>query len=94
MPHIALQDLRDKGSMTAAAPPIRCQKEPASQVAKVMGESCAAAHALKQLETARADGKGHIIYSLRSRWLVGSPESIQSAIEAAQTMARRAFRRG
>ncbi len=94
MPDISLQDLQDKASMTAAAPPIRCRKEPVSQVDKVMGESCAAAQVLKQLETARADGKGYIIYLLSSRWLVGSPESIQAAIEAAQTMARRAFRRG
>lgn len=80
--------------MTVAESSIRCQEELARQVAKVMGESSAAALALKQLEAARAEGRGHIIYSLQSRWLVGSPEVIQAAADAAKTKKSRAFKRG
>jgi len=75
-------------------PSVRCQAELARRVAGVMGESSAAAQALKQLDAARAAGRDHIIYSLSSRWLVGSAESIQAAIEAAQPKKRRSFKCG
>ena len=80
--------------MIAAEPSVRCQEALARQVARLRGRSSAAAQTLKQLEAARAARQDHVMYSQRNRWLVGSPESILAATEAAQTKTRQAFKRG
>lgn len=62
---------------------IRCQRELATHVARVQGEQSAAAIALQEFHARGSRGEQVVLFPLRGRWLVETPDAILLAVRQA-----------